>query len=83
MAGRHSRGSISTGESIVPVTKSDTVDLPNGPCRALLVGTAGTATVIDGGGATRTDIPLQAGYNPIVVQRILLGGTSADIWALY
>lgn len=64
------------------VTKSDTVDIPGGPTRGLLVGTAGTATVIDATGATRTDVPLQAGYNPLRVKRIKTGGTADDIWAL-
>jgi hypothetical protein len=68
------------------VTKSDTTDVTkiNGQWpRALLVGTAGTATVIDATGTTATSIPLQAGYNPISVQRVLDTGTAADIWALY
>lgn len=83
MAGRMARGSESPAEAIVPVTKSDTVDFPSGPCRALLVGTAGTADLIDGAGETRSDVPLQQGYNPIVVSRVLTGGTADDIWALY
>ena len=74
------------GLHIRAVTKSDTVDIETVNRRyprALLVGTAGTATVIDWGGATATDIPLQAGYNPISVRRVLTGGTASDIWALY
>lgn len=75
---------------IVPVTKSNTLDVwgdtyaadSSRPCRGLLVGTAGTATVIDASGATRTAIPLQAGYNPIRVKQVLNAGTAADIWAL-
>jgi hypothetical protein len=51
-------------------------------CRALLVGTAGTATVITANGSTATDIPLQAGYNPIQVSKVTLG-TASDVWALY
>lgn len=76
--------------AVVPVTKSDTVDIvppPNGgyelPCRALWVGTAGTATIIDGTGATRTDVPLIVGPNPFQVRRVLTGGTASDIWALF
>jgi len=72
--------------TIRAVTKSDTVDVDkiNGMWpRALLVGTAGTATVIDATGATATSIPLQAGYNPISVRRVLNTGTASDIWALY
>lgn len=72
------------------VTASDTADLPqvNGQFpRALLVGTAGSARIID---ISRTDsggtnlIPLQAGYNPIRAVRIFSTGlTAANIWALY
>ncbi len=68
---------------IVPVTKDDVADLPDGVCRALLVGTAGTANLIDVSGVARTGVPLQAGYNPIGVQRVLTGGSASNIWALY
>lgn len=84
MAGRLSRGSTGPAESVVPVTPSDADDLPNGPCRGLLCGTGGALTIIDGGGATRTAVPMQVGYNPIVVQRVFETGSTADnIWALY
>lgn len=53
-----------------------------GTCRALLVGTAGTATVIDSEGNTLTNIPLQVGYNPLRVSKVTYG-TAADVWALY
>lgn len=68
---------------VVPVTPSDTTDLPDGPCRALLVGTAGTANINDLTGTARTAVPLQPGYNPIGCQRVRTGGTAANIWALY
>ncbi|MDI3564778.1 hypothetical protein [Bradyrhizobium sp. Arg816] len=61
---------------------SSDVDLPAGPCRCLLVGTAGTATVIDSEGNTATNIPLQAGYNPLRVTKVTFG-SAADVWALY
>lgn len=69
------------------VTASDTVDLPGGVCRGLLVGTAGAARIIDeegtDTGATNL-LPLQAGYNPIGAKRIFATGlTAAGIWALY
>ena len=72
------------------VTASDTADLPqvNGQFpRALLVGVAGAARILDG---SRTDtggsnlVPLQAGYNPIHTVRIFSTGlTASNIWALY
>ncbi len=51
-------------------------------CRALLVGTAGTATLVDIYGNERADVPLQAGYNPIRATKVTLG-TAANVWALY
>ncbi len=75
-----STGLDSPGRKIVEV--SDGIDLPDGPCRALCVGTAGTATLIDAEGNTATDYPLQQGYNPIRVTKVTFG-TASDIWALY
>ena len=51
-------------------------------CRALLVGTAGTATLIDFAGNTAADVPLQQGYNPIRCTKVTFG-TVNDVWALY
>lgn len=75
--------------AVVSVTASDTVEIvpPAGyslPCKGLLVGTAGAATIVDGVNATRTLIPLQAGYNRIQVRRVNSTGlTAANIWALF
>jgi hypothetical protein len=66
--------------SIVAVQSG--VDLPAGVCRCLLVGTAGTATVIDAEGNTSANIPLQQGYNPLRVSNVTLG-SAANVWALY
>jgi hypothetical protein len=74
---------ISPGYSLELVTKNDTVDLPNGIAKSLLVGTAGTCNLIDASGITRNNVPLQQGYNPIRVIRVLTGGTATDIWAIY
>jgi hypothetical protein len=69
---------------LVEVTASDTVDLPGGVARGLLVGSAGAATIIDASGATCTLIPLQVGYNPIGCTRVKAAGlTASDIWAIY
>lgn len=51
--------------------------------RALCVGTAGTANMKDSTGATRSNYPLQQGYNPIKPTSLESGGTADDIWALY
>lgn len=73
-------GLDSPATKIAAVTSG--VAFPDGACRCLLVGSAGTATVIDDEGNTSTNIPLQAGYNPLRVTQVTFG-TAADIWALY
>ena len=64
-----------------PVTKADQ-DLPNGLANGLLVGTPGTANLMEPDGTIRTNVPLQQGYNPIAVRQVRTGGTASDIWAL-
>ena len=78
-----SSGLTSPARSLIKVTKSDTVDIASSVCRALLVGTAGSATLIDASGAEVANVPLQQGFNPIMVRRIKTGGTAENIWALY
>ncbi len=74
----------SPAEDYVLVVPSDTVDIPEGVCRALLVGSAGAAGLVNKAGVVREAVPLQAGYNPIRVKRVNLAGLGAsDIWALY
>lgn len=72
----------SSASRIALVTKADS-GLPNGTCRGLLVGTAGTANLMDAHGGIATDVPLQAGYNPIQCQQVRTGGTADNIWALF
>jgi hypothetical protein len=65
------------------VTPSDTVYFPAGPARALLVKTAGDATIVG-----LDDVPvtvyLVQGYNPLICQRVNSTGlTAAGITALY
>jgi hypothetical protein len=68
--------------SIIKITPSDTVPFPT--CRALWVGTAGAATLIDSAGNTCAAFPLLQGLNQIAVSRINATGLLAnDIWALY
>ena len=76
-------GLAAPASKLVPVTPDDEADLPDGVCRALLVGTAGTANLVDASGAAHTDVPLQQGYNPIGVQRVMTGGSASNFWALY
>jgi len=74
--------SVGNATQYVPVTKADAA-LPDGSCRALLVGTAGTANLMDMGGPVRANVPLQAGYNNLACRQVRTGGTADNIWALY
>lgn len=65
-----------------PVTKAD-ADLPGGTCRALRVGTPGTANLMQHDGTIRANVPLFVGDNPLEARQVRTGGTAADIWALY
>ena len=66
----------------IPVTKANS-DLVDGVPRGLLVGTAGTANLMDMRGNIRENVPLQPGYNWVRCRQVRTGGTAADIWALY
>lgn len=65
----------------VKLTKADDTDIR--VPRALWVGTAGTANLVDEKGNVAADFPLLAGLNPIRIRQLELGGTADDIWALY
>ncbi|HEX8382465.1 MAG TPA: hypothetical protein VF592_03720 [Sphingomonas sp.] len=56
-------------------------DLPT-VTKALLVGVAGTANLVQPDGTQRDNVPLQQGYNPLRVLKVLTGGTADNIWAL-
>lgn len=74
--------SSAPADDYVSITKAD-ADLPNGVCRGLLVGTAGTANLMTQAGDVRANVPLQQGYNPLICKQVRLGGSASDIWALY
>lgn len=76
------RTSTATSPVFVPVTKAD-ADLTDGICRALHVGTAGTANLMDAEGNVRANFPLVAGQNNVSCKQVRTGGTASDIWALY
>lgn len=82
MAGEHRLLADIPVRQLVPVTKADS-NLPGGICRALWVGTAGTANIQDGSGTTRTNVPLKEGLFPCTCKQVRTGGTAADIWAIY
>lgn len=77
----------SPGSTLRFVTASDSTDLPNGICRALLVGVAGDARVIDADGndsGAVNLVPLAAGILPIGFKRIYATGlTASRIFAIY
>jgi hypothetical protein len=73
---------LDSARSYVPVLKGAD-DLPDGTCRGLLVGTAGTANLTEDDGTERNGVPLIAGYNFLVVKKVRTGGTADNIWALY
>ena len=82
MAGTGLSESISAGSRYEPITVAD-ADLLNGVCRCLLVGVAGTATLMQADGTIRTGVPLVAGYNPIQVRQVKTGTVASNIWAVY
>jgi len=70
----------------VSSAKSDTVDLPNGPCRSLYIGNGGNIVVIPTGGtASITFNNVQSGsILPIQVKRVISTNTTvSNIIALY
>jgi hypothetical protein len=71
---------------VIPVTKAD-ADLPDGVCKALLIGSAGTLNVqmlgIDGVAVTRASLPLEAGIYPFQCVQVRTGGTADNIHAIY
>lgn len=65
----------------VKLTKADDTDIS--VPRALWVGTAGTANLVDERGNTLANFPLKEGYNPIRIKQFETGGTADDVWGLY
>ncbi len=69
-------------DMVVPVIKVDG-PLPDGTCRGLVVGVAGTINIRDGSGTIRNNFPVVQGVNPVVCREVRLCGTATDIWAGY
>lgn len=66
------------------VTPSDTLDLPGGACRKLVIGVAGNVSVIMVNGVAPVVIGLTAGIHGLRVTRVLATSTTATgIVALY
>jgi hypothetical protein len=67
------------------IVKSDTVDIPRVsglPVRAIYVGTAGTASLMDATGQV-VDFELTQGVHPLRPKRVMNSGDAADMVALY
>lgn len=66
------------------VTPSDSTDLPNGPCRALYIGGAGSVVIDTYNNTNITFAGLTAGtILPLNVRRVRTASTATSIVALY
>jgi hypothetical protein len=75
---------VTPARGVVKISPSDTVDLPDGVCRAICAGSGGAIDFIDASGNLCEAYPLQTGYNPIGVTRINLTNlVASNLWALY
>jgi len=61
------------------------VDYDPGKSFSLLVGTGGTLKVVDTVHVAEIAIPVQTGYNPIRITKVINdgGNTASDLWALF
>lgn len=79
-----STGTTVPAEAMRSVSPNDAADLPDGPCRALFVGGAGTVVCTD---LTDTEVTLICGAGQIIpgwVTRVKATGTNAtNIVAMY
>jgi len=60
--------------------------LPDGPCRALLIGSAGNINLTTTAGNERDDVPVPAGVVQIQCTHVRTGASAtaaSNIWALY
>jgi hypothetical protein len=74
-----------TASAAVSVAPGSTA-LASGECKAILANTAGTVNLTFANGATATDYPLQAGYNPIratIIDAPSSGTAATGVWAIY
>ena len=66
------------------VTPSDALDLPDGPCKGLYVGTQGNLAVIGADDEEAVTLVAAIGWLPVCAKRIKAEGTTADaIVAIY
>ncbi|MEM7619758.1 MAG: hypothetical protein AAF228_04740 [Pseudomonadota bacterium] len=72
---------LSSAMGATKLTKSDSTALEG--VRGLKVGVGGTANITMANGDVCDDYPLDAGYHPIRISHLRVGGTADNIWALY
>lgn len=82
ITGEYGDPSTAPADDVVPVTPGASA-LPDGPCRALLVGVAGTVNLTTLAGVQRDGVPLVEGWNPVGATHVRTGGTATGIWAVY
>lgn len=71
-------------QAVRSLTKSDSADLTDGPCRGLLVASAGTVNVTDMTGTQIDGVPLAAGIPLLLaIKRLRTGGTATSVFGLY
>lgn len=76
---------IVPGYDIIAVSLSES-EFPEGPCRALWIGTAGNINITTLNGQARDDVPAQVGLFPIQCTKVRPGATATiatNIWAIY
>ena len=79
-------GSVEPGVKAVAVTPSNSVDLPDGPCRSLYIGVGGNVSIdlMNGGDAIVFKGAAAGSILPLRVTRVRVTGTTAtDIVAIY
>ena len=61
------------------------VDYDPGKPFSILVGSGGTLKIVDATNRDEIAIPVQTGYNPIIITKVISdgGNTASDLWALF
>lgn len=75
---------LAPGRRYAAITKSDTVNIPNGPARALYVGVTGDVALVGDDDAAVTFKAMPVGIHQISFKRVNSTGTAAtDMVAIF
>lgn len=75
---------LQPGRRYAAITKSDTVAIPNGPCRAIYIGVAGDVVIVGDDGAAVTFKAMPVGVHQLAVVRVNSTSTTAtDMVAIW